>query len=84
MVASEIRVSVFNRIENIVGQGENADYQTISSISLNVSKRPLLQGSYKSGFCWKGLNKPVAIHKLLQLWMVLDFHLLSGLNRLSR
>ena len=49
-------IFVFDRLENIVGQEENADYQNFSC-SLNVFKRVFTQGGQKSGLCGKELNK---------------------------
>ena len=41
---------VFDRFENIVGEGKNADYQHFF-FSNNVFKRPLCQARWKSGLC---------------------------------
>ena len=45
--ATKMKISVFDRVQNIVGKGENAGYTV---------KRVLLQGHQKSGFCVKKFN----------------------------
>ena len=55
-------IADYDRIENIVGKGENAGYQhfllvtSIFSFSHNVFKMFLSQGCEKSGLCGKELN----------------------------
>ena len=45
-------ISVFDRVENIVGKGENAGLiPALSPFSHNVFKRLLSQGRYKSWDC---------------------------------
>ena len=46
---------VFGRVENIVGEGENAGY-SIFSFSHNVFKSFLFSRCSKSGLCGKGLT----------------------------
>ena len=46
-------ISVFDTVENIVGKGENADYQHFLHFSHNVFKRLVLQTSKKQELVWK-------------------------------
>ena len=48
-------ISVFDRVENIVGKGEIACTNNFS-FSLNVFKRPLSFTHQKVSLCWNGLN----------------------------
>ena len=47
--------SLFDRVENIVGKGENAGYQHFLLFPQCFPK-PSSSGSLKSGLCCKGLN----------------------------
>ena len=47
---------VLDKIENIVEKEGNAGYQQFFSFPAMFSKRPLLQGPYKSGLCGKELK----------------------------
>ena len=48
--AAKIKISVFDREENILGKGENAG-TSIFSFSQSVSKSHVFQGHKKSGWC---------------------------------
>ena len=49
---AQLMSPVFDRVENIVGKGENAGYQHFLLFP-NVFKSLLSQGRYKSGLCGK-------------------------------
>ena len=41
---ASMMISVLDKIENIMGKGDNAGYQHFSFFFCNVFKRPLIQG----------------------------------------
>ena len=62
-------ISVFDRVENIVGKGENAGIKvlvtSIFSFSHNVFKRPLSQTHQKASLCGNGLKQDFVIFRLI-------------------
>ena len=63
-------ISVFDRVENIVGKGEIACTSNFS-FSHNVFKRLLSQRHQKVSLCWNGLNRskpePVKIQRTIDI-----------------
>ena len=54
----QMMIFAFERVANIVENGENAGYQHFLQNTLNVFKRLLPEGRQKSGLCGKVLNIP--------------------------
>ena len=55
MNAAQMMTSVFDRVENIVGEGENAGYQHFLLVPKCFQKASFL-GSLKVRIAWKGFN----------------------------
>ena len=59
---AKITISPFDRVENIVGKGENAGHQHFLLFSYSVFQSFLLYVRFKSGFCGKELRYEIQSH----------------------
>ena len=57
---AKMTISVFDRVENLVGNGENAGYQHLLLFSQCFQKASFL-GSLKVGIVWKRVNSSLKL-----------------------